>query len=111
MDLVTDCLPEIRYFLSLSKLKSQKYIKEASPKFIECLRQIAINIVYGGKHTNGLDISPAHVKPLKKHKSTLLQLTKTKKPSAHRRLLKKGGVAVALLAVLGSVIGTLAGLL
>lgn len=110
MDLLKECLPEFRYLLTLSKPQSQKYLTKASPKLIKCLYHVALNIVYGGKDTNGLDIRPEHVKPLKKHRQNLLRLVNTKKTSLQRRLLKRGGAAVALLTVLATVIGTLAAL-
>ena len=109
MDIVTECLPELRYLLSLSKSQSRKYIQQASPMVIECLFQVALNLVYGSKARNGIEVSPAHLKTLKKHKRTLMKLIRTKKPSLQRKLLK-GGAAVALLTVLASVIATLASL-
>ena len=114
MDIVLECLPEIRYFMSLSKAKSKKYIDEASPRLIECLFQTAINLIYADKDRNGIVLSPHHLKELKKHKKVLLRLVKTKKPSLQRKLLKRGRggtTAIALLSVLAGVISTLASLL
>ena len=110
MDLLKECLPEFRYLLTLSKPQSHKYLSKAPLKLIKCLYHVALNIVYGGKETNGFDIQPDHVKSLKKHRQTLLRLVKTKKPSLQRRLLKRGGAGVALLTVLATVIATLASL-
>ena len=104
-------MPELRFLLSLNKIQTKKYLSKAPPKVIRCLYEVALNIVYGHKSRNGFDITPGHVKSLKKHKRTLTKLVKTRNLSAQRRLLKKGGVAVSLLLVLGSVISTLAALL
>ena len=76
---------------------------------IECLFQVALNLVYGSKARNGIELSPVHLKVLKKHKRALMKLIKTKKPSLQRKLLK-GGAAIALLSVLASVIASLASL-
>ena len=111
MDILTECLPELRYLLSLSKAQSHKYLDKASPKFIECLYQVALNLVYASKEGNSLTLLPHHIKPLKKHRATLLRLVKSKQTSHRRKLLKKGGSAIVLLGVLASVIGTLASLL
>ena len=111
MDILTECLPELRYLLSLSKAQRRKYLDKASPKFIECLYQVALNLVYASKEGNGLTLLPHHIKPLKKHRSTLLKLVKSKQTSHRRKLLKKGGSATALLTVQASVIGTSASLL
>ena len=111
MEIVSECLPEIRYFLNLSKSQSKKYLAEASPKFIECLYQITINLLYGHKVKNGLTLNAHHVKQLKRHKKTFLKLVKTKRPSHQRKLLQKGGSSIALLSVLASVISSLASVL
>ena len=111
MDILTDCLPELRYLLSLSKAQSRKYLNKASPKLIECLFQVALNLVYASKEGNGLTLLPHHISPLKKHRSTLLKLVKSRQISHRRKLLKKGGSATALLTVLASVIASLASML
>ena len=111
MDIVKDCLPEIRYFLSLSKAQKKKFLDKGSPRFIECLHQIAINLLYAHKDLNGISLSSDHINALKKHRNTLLTLVKSKRGKAHRRLLKKGGSATALLTILGGVIASLAALL
>ena len=111
MEILNDCLAEIRYFLSLSKSQKKKFLDKASPQFIECLHQVAINLLYAHKDMNGLTLDVSHIKALKKHRSTLLRLVKAKRPAHHRRLLKKGGSATALLTILGGVIASLAALL
>lgn len=111
MEILKDCLPEIRYFLSLSKLQKKKFLNKASPQFIQCLHEVAINLLYAHKDMNGLTLDTSHIKSLKKHRSTLLRLVKAKRPAHHRKLLKIGGSATVLLSILGAVIASLAALL
>ena len=110
MDILTRYLPELSHIQSLPKSKVGKYIKKAKPGLIECLAQIALNIVYASQISNGLPVKPHHAKKLSKYKKPLLSLVKTKATAKRKRLLK-GGLVLELLTVLSAVIASLASIL
>ena len=103
-------LPELSAIQRMSKVQVQKYIKKAKPGLIECLAQIALNLVFSSQIQNGLRLKPAHVKRLKKYKKPLLSLVRTKATAKRKRLLK-GGLILEMLTVLGAVIASLASIL
>ena len=107
MHILVECLSELRYLGSLRGKKLRNYIHSASKRLIECLSQIALNILYS--HLNGFNIKKAQLKKLQKHKKSLLNLVHTKKHKKKKNILKKkGGMILEMLSILATVIGSLA---
>ena len=106
MHILEECMAELRYLGSLRGRRLSKYLAKASPRVIECLYQIALNLVFA--HKNGLNLRKHHVSQLKKKKKKLLRLVQTKEENKRRHLIKQGGLAIPLLSVLAGVIATLA---
>lgn len=109
MHILEECFSELRYIGSLKGSRLINYIKkEASPKIIKCLQEIAINILYS--HTNGMKIKKNELKKLKRHKKNLIDLTKTDHVPTQKKILvkQKGGAILGMLSVLASVIASLA---
>ena len=108
MHILLESWPEIRYLRELPERQIRSYIDRAAPQMIDCLHQIVLNLLYSGAEKNGISLSTAHIKKLKKHKNHMVKLAKTTNKKKQRKLLKKGGMVLELLTVLSSVIATLA---
>ena len=106
MHILVECLSELRYLGSLRGKKLVKYIHNASKRLIDCLQQIALNILFS--HRTGMSIKPKDLKKLKPHKKSLVSLIHSKNHKKKRKILKKGGVVLGLLSVLATVIASLA---
>ena len=107
MHILVECLSELRYLGSLRGRRLSKYIHTASKRLIDCIQQIALNILYSNK--NGLNIKKSHLKKLKKHKKQLIKLVHTKNHTKKRQILKKqGGMILEMLSILSTVIASLA---
>lgn len=107
MHILVECLSELRYLGSLRGKKLSKYIHKASKRLIDCIQQIALNILYSNK--NGLNIKKSRLKKLKKHKKELIKLVYTKNHTKKKQILKKkGGMVLEMLSILATVIASLA---
>ena len=96
--ILSECLPELRYLATLKGKRLSRYIHSATPRLINCLQQLALNILYS--HKNGLNIEKRKLKKIKKHKKNLVKLINSPDTAAQKRILKKGGVISGILEIL-----------
>lgn len=107
MDLLRDCLPDLKYIhYELKGKKRDLYIRKAPKKLIKCLANVALNLLFS--HLNNINLNKKQIKKLKPHKTKLKKLVSSRNLSHQRKLLIGGGLVGNLLEVLGSVIGALA---
>ena len=106
MHILVECLPALRYVQTLKNGRLKSYLNRCSPRILDCLQQIALNILFS--HKNGMKIKKEKIKRLKRHKKDLIRLVHSTDINKKRQILKKGGLVLGLLTVMGSVIAALA---
>ena len=89
MHILKECLSELRFIGSLKPKPLKKHIQTASPRILSCIQQIALNILYSGLKKNGLPVKKKHVRRLRRHKKSLIQLVNTKSRKKQRKILKR----------------------
>ena len=111
MELVKKCKNHLKFIGSLRGKQLEEYIKKkASSQVIKCLYQLALNYVF-----SPYNLFHKHKKIIKKktqkHKKDLLKLIRTKKQKDQRKILKKGGLSLTLIALLSTVFASLVSVL
>lgn len=110
MDKIKKCQNHFRHLGSLKGRSLNKAIDKLPPHAIRCLWEIAVNFIFSPY--NGLRIYKNLIKKKTlKHKKTLLKLIKTNQLKKQRKILKSGGVSLALLSLLATVIASVASIL
>ena len=86
MDSLLQNLPEIRYlYYHLNNRKRSNYVKYGSKALVDTLANVALNLVFSNK--NGIKLSAAQIKTLKKQKKALMRLILAKTVETKRKLL------------------------
>ena len=110
MDEIEKCRKHFHMLLSLRGKALQRAIDKLPNHTIRCLYRIAVNLVfspYNGLRTHS-DLIKKKIFP---HKKILLKLIKERQRGKQRKLLKKGGITIAILSLLAAVIASVASIM
>lgn len=112
MESVKRCASKFRILGSLKGKKLEKAIESAPSHLIKCLYELSLNLVYSPY--NGFRLYKKLIKKkIKPFETIILRLIKSKRRSDQRKLLKKGGggVTLAILSLLSSIIASVASMI
>ena len=102
MECLKQTLPELRYlYYHMNRKERNEYIQSASPKLMQCLNEIVINLLYS--HKNGLNLSKNELKKLSPYKNAMKKIVLSKSVSAKRKLLKNSLLEILLSTILAIV--------
>ena len=95
MDRLRQCLPEMRYlYHHLKPNKRSNYVKYGSVTLVECLTNVALNLMYSNK--NGIKLTPLQIQNLRKNKRGIVKLIMSEDVKTKRKILNNKLIEVLL---------------